>query len=271
MQRTCRYHPLSAHPLALALCHLRFSPVRQMERYTPAIQDAFRRTGFPIERAGKVHQVTFTPSDSAPVQLVEQQRWEYRNREETWSVLVTEDSVILQTTAYTRFEEFADRLQLAIGTVLTESEQAQFGLVHRVGLRYIDMVRPSPGKDFRFYLRQALHGVPDDVFHPGRHLLHVESRGQTVVGGHPGTMIVRIVQNNQGHSLPPDLMAAAPRHSPRAGPGELLTLIDMDHYVEGTFDPDPEWVVASAYELHDHIVETFHDHVVTGEAIEEWK
>ena len=266
MQRTCRYHPLSAQPLVLALCHLRFSPVRQMARYTPAIQDAFRRTGFPIERAGKVHQVTFTPSDSAPVQMVEQQRWEYRNREETWSVLVTEDGVILQTTAYTRFEEFAERLQLAVGTVLTESEQAQFGMVHRVGLRYIDMVRPSAGKDFRFCLRPGLHGVPDEVFQPGRHLLHVESRGQTVVGGHPGTMIVRIVQNDQGHSLPPDLMAAAPKYSPRAGPGELVTLIDMDHYFEGTFDPDSEWVVASAYELHDRIVETFHDHVVTREA-----
>ena len=153
-----------------------------MARYTPAIQDAFRRTGFPIERSGKVHQVTFTPSDSAPVQMVELQRWEYRNREETWSVLVTEDSVILQTTAYTRFEEFADRLQLAVNTVLTESEQARFGVVHRVGLRYIDMVRPSASKDFRFYLRPGLHGVRDEVFQPGRHLLHVESRGQTVPG-----------------------------------------------------------------------------------------
>ena len=92
-----------------------------------------------------------------------------------------------------------------------------------------------------------------------------------MVGGHPGTMIVRIVQNDQGHSLPPDLMAAAPKYSPRAGPGELLTLVDMDRYVEGTFDPDSEWVVARACEMHDHIVETFHDHVVTREAIEEWK
>ena len=140
-----------------------------------AIQDAFRRTVFPIERAGKVRQVTFAPGATAPVEMVERQRWEYRNR------------------------------------------------------------------------------------------------GETVVGGDPGTMVVRIVQNGQGHSLPPDLTAAAPKYSRSAGPGELLTLIDMDHYVEGTFDPDPEWVVARACELHDHIVETFHEHVVTGEAVEEWK
>ena len=51
-------------------------------------------------------------------------------------------------------------------------------------------------------------------------------------------MVVRIVQNDQGLSLPPDLMAAAPKYSPRAEAGERVTLIDMDHYVEGTFDPD---------------------------------
>ena len=154
---------------------------------------------------------------------------------------------------------------------LTGSEHDGFGVIHRVGLRHVDLVRPGAGKGFRSYLRRGLHGVPDEVFQPGRHLLHVESRGETVVGGDPGTMIVRIVQNDQGHSLPPDLTAAAPKYSRSAGPGELLTLIDMDHYVEGTFDPDPEWVVARACELHDHIVETFHEHVVTGEAIEEWK
>jgi hypothetical protein len=45
----------------------------------------------------------------------------------------------------------------------------------------------------------------------------------------------------------------------------------MDHFIEGNFDPDAEWVVARAYDLHDHLVETFHDHVVTEDAIEVWK
>ena len=271
MERKCRYEPLSAQPLVLVLCQVRLSPVPQMERYIPAIQEVFRRRGFPIERAGKVHQVTFRPSSSTPVQLTEQHRWDYRNKDETWSILLTQDTVILQTTAYTQFEEFVERLQLAVRTVLAESEHDQLGVVHRVGLRYIDVVRPSGGKDFRFYLRPGLHGVPDEVFQPGQHLLHTESRGRTVVGGNPGTMVVRIVQNDQGSSLPPDLADAAPSFSPRAEAGELVTLIDMDHFVEGNFDADPDWVVARAYEMHDHIIETFHDHVVTEDAIKEWK
>ena len=77
------------------------------------------------------------------------------------------------------------------------------------GLRYIDVVRASGGKDFRFYLRPGLHGVGDEVFQPGQHLLRTESRSRTVVGVDTGTMVVRIVQNDQGSSLPPDLMDAA--------------------------------------------------------------
>ena len=271
MRRTCRYEPLSAQPLVLVLCQVRLSPVPQMEQYIPEIQEVFRRRGFPIERAGKVHQVTFRPGGGAPVQVMEQQRWEYRTKDETWSILLMQDTVILQTTAYTRFEDFAERLQMAVHTVLDESEHDQLGVVHRVGLRYIDMVRSSRGKDFRYYLRPGLHGVPDEVFQSGQHLLHTESRGSTAVGGSPGTMVVRIVQNDQGSSLPPDLVDAAPSFSARAEAGELVTLIDMDHFVEGNFDADPGWVVARAYELHDHIIETFHNHVVTEDAIKEWK
>ena len=271
MERRCRYEPLAAQPLVLVLCQVQLSTVRQMERYIPSIQEVFRRNGFPIERAGKVHQVTFGLGGDAPVQLVEQQRWEYRTKDETWSILVMQDSVVLQTTAYTRFEDFAKRLRLAVQTVLSESEQDQLGVVHRVGLRYIDVVRPSGGKSYRHYLRAGLHGLPDDVFPRGPRLVHAQSTGGTEVGGIPGMMVVRIVQNDQGAELPPDLAPAAPKLSTKAKTGELVTLIDMDHYIEGNFDTDTDWVVARTYEMHDHIIETFHEHVVTPEAIEEWK
>lgn len=186
--------PLSQQPLALVLGQVRFSPIRQMDKYIPEIQEAFRQHGFPVERAGKVQQVTLGPSAGGPVQVIEQQRWEYRTREETCSVLLTEDR------------------------------------------------------------------------------LHVESTGRTQVGDDVrGNMIVRIAQDDQGLSLPPDLVGGAPKYSPRAKRGELITLIDMDHYIEGAFDADTDWVVARAFEMHDHLVETFHNHVVTETAIEVWK
>ena len=47
-----------------------------MDQYIPPIHETFRRRGFPIERAGKVHQVTFSPNPATPAQLTEQQRWD---------------------------------------------------------------------------------------------------------------------------------------------------------------------------------------------------
>ena len=52
-------------------------------------------------------------------------------------------------------------------------------------------------------------------------------------------------------------MDAAPSFPPRAEAGELVTLIDMDHFVDGNFDADPDWVVVRACEMHDHVIETF--------------
>lgn len=65
-----------------------------------------------------------------------------------------------------------------------------------------------------------------------------------------------------GSSLPPDPVNAALRFPPRAQPGELVTLVDIDHLVEGNFEADANWVFARAHDLHDHMIETFRGHVV---------
>jgi uncharacterized protein (TIGR04255 family) len=267
-KRNCRYVPLSKQPLVLVLCQVRFSPVRMMGDYIPGIQEAFRRHGFPIERAGKIQQLTITPSG---VHAVEQDRWEYLTKNEQWSVSVFQDSVVLQTTAYDRFEGFAEKLEAAVKTVLEQTEQDRLGLIHRVGLRYVNLIRPHDGDSYRDYLRPGFHGASDAPFAAGSHRLYVESIGRTDVGDTPGTMVLRVVQNDQGSQLPPDLIGSAPTIRTRINAGELVTLVDMDHFIEGNFDPSADWVTARVYAMHDHLIETFHEHVVSARAIEVWR
>jgi len=271
MERKCRYVPLSQQPLVLVLAQVRFSPVRQLAEYIPEIQDDFRRYGFPLELAGEVQQLIFGPGGGLPTRVTSQPRWEYRTKDETWSILVMENSVVLQTTSYQRFEGFAEKLHHAVETVLAKTEHDKFGVIERVGLRYIDLVRPREGEDFRDYLRPGLHGVSDEVFNAGTQRLHIESTGTTEVGDLEGTLVIRVVQNDDGYSLPPDLLGAAPVHTPRSTKGELVTLIDMDHFIQGKFEPSADQVVAHAYAMHDQLVETFHEHVATKEAIEVWR
>lgn len=266
--RNCPYVPLSKQPLVLVLGQVRFSTVRKMGDYIPAIQDEFRRHGFPIEHAGKVQQMTITP---AGVHSTEQERWVYISKDQRWTVTVLHDSVVLQTTAYEKFEGFAEHLERAVRTVLHQTEQDKFGVINRVGIRYINRVQPREGEDYRVYLRPGFHGVNDEVFSAKSHRLFVESVGHTAVGDAEGTMIVRVAQNDQGFDLPPDLVIGAPKHETRAKLGTLVTLVDIDHFIEGNFEPDPDFVVGSAYKMHDHLINTFHQHVVTSAAIEIWK
>jgi uncharacterized protein (TIGR04255 family) len=271
VQRKCRYIPLQKQPLALVLGQVRFSPVRQMATYIPQIQEDFRQRGFPHERAGTVQQLVFSPGGDPPLQTVTRQRWEYRTKGDAWSILVTENSVVVQTTAYERFEAFADTFVLAARVVLTHTDQTSHGVVDRVGLRYVNVVEPQEGEDFRAYLRRGFHGPSDSIFRSGTHRLHVESVGQTDVGGDQGTLVVRVTQNDQGFFLPPDLVDNAPRLERAAKVGDILTLVDMDHFIGGELLPDAAHIAAQAYALHDHIIESFHEHVVSKHAIEVWR
>jgi uncharacterized protein (TIGR04255 family) len=59
------------------------------------------------------------------------------NRERTRSVVVTAQSLILETSVYTRFEDFAQRISdavMAVGGAL------RVAATHRIGLRYIDEI-----------------------------------------------------------------------------------------------------------------------------------
>jgi uncharacterized protein (TIGR04255 family) len=271
MERKCRYVPLDKKPLVLVLAQVRFSPILKMGSYIPEIQEEFRRNGFPIDRSGVFPQLVLGPAGGLPFKIEPQQRWEYRTKKQRTSIILSADGLVLQETAYTRFEDFAATLHLALRTVLTKTEHDRLGVVQRIGLRYIDIIVPGPGEDHRAYLRPGLHGVADPVFKPGTNRLHATSVGRTVVDGHDGTLVIQIQQNDQGQALPPDLVAAAPELDARARPGEVVTLVDMDHYLEDSFEPDADWVVARSYAMHDQLVEVFHDHVVTEQAIEVWR
>ena len=269
MERKCRRVPFSKQPLVLALCQVRFERVRKMAGYAPTIQDAMRRDGYPIERSGKTQQILIGQDGVA--HNATQEKWEFRSKAEDWSILLFEDSFVLQTTAYQGFEDFAERLTKALRTVFQTAELDEFGVIRRVGLRYVDLVQPRPDEDFRAYLRPGLHGIAGNPHEPGTHRLYVQSAGRTQVGEDLGTLVVRIAQSDNGADLPRDLVQHAPDRSPRTQEGELVTFIDMDHYLEGKFDPNVDWVKERVYLLHDVIIETFHEEVISLEAVKTWK
>jgi hypothetical protein len=87
-------------------------------------------------------------------------------------------------------------------------------------------------------------------------------------------MIVRLLQNREMAILPPDL-ASQTLMFPHVAPpirGELLTLVDIDHFAEcESIDCTSELITRMAWPIKNASYDVFHDSVVTEHALKVWQ
>ena len=91
------------------------------------------------------------------------------------SVIVQEQSVVLQTTDYTDFDAFLGRLALAMEIV---NEVVGNLVVVRIGLRFIDLIRTGKGESWKKYVKEGCHGLESKVV-PNESVLFFQSVTQT--------------------------------------------------------------------------------------------
>ena len=262
MKRTLDPLRLSNSPLVLVLCQVRIATIRDMASYIPKIQDRLRREGFPVDRSGEVQELTLQAEGSASARR--RAHWEFRTLDEDWSIIVAEGAVVLQTTAYSDFDEFLRYLSLALSAV-----DGVVGdlVVERVGLRYIDAIKPRPDESWKDYVKPGYHGQENDVIRPEHAVLFMQTMADTGPGQR---VIARLAQNRDGMILPPDLITHHPVLRIQAKKGQLLTLLDLDHYREARQPFDLDGLIDTAWELHDGLDILFRD-LVTEHALEVWQ
>lgn len=255
---------LSKSPLVLVLCQVRFAPILAMADYFPRIQDKLRRKGYPVVKNAVIQEVLLTPAGGGA--SAKHVRWQVLDKSETRSIVVTENFVAFQTTAYTVFEDFVPQLASAVDTL---AEEVQGLYLQRIGLRYVDLVRPARGETWRDYVRPELHGLRSPTFIEDSQAQLHQSTAQT---SH-GTMIVRLYQNRDGQVLPPDLTEGGlkVRVEPAVAPTELITLLDLDHFSLRQVDYERGVVESQVWDLHDDLDRVFRESVVTDYALKVWK
>lgn len=263
MTRTLPALKLSKSPLVLVLCQVRFSPILAMAQYFPKIQDKLRLKGYPVVKNAVIQELLITPAGRSGAKHV---RWQVQDKTGTQSIVVTENFLAFQTTAYTVFEDFVPQLALAVDML---AEEVQGLYLQRIGLRYVDLVRPGANETWHEYVRPELHGLRSSAFvEDGQTQLH-----QSTAKTQHGTMIVRLYQNREGQVLPPDLTEddLKVRVEPALSPNELVTLIDLDHFSERQVDYERGFAENQAWALHDDLDRVFRESVVTGHALKAWK
>jgi len=253
---------LERSPLVFVLSQVRFPAVLKMEDHVPDIQEALRKQDFPRYNKEDIQQVTFGGTE---LKAERDKRWVFASRSRREAVILSSNFVVYETSDYDVFETFTERfapvLELIAATTSTE-------FVEQLGLRYVDLIRPTEKKAACEFLRQNVRGLSQED------LGAKSSRNQfsTQARTEHGDLFVRSFENTGPNMVPPDLVSTHLRFKtdPDDLKDELYRILDIDHISKGEFDFRPEQLIEKLWDLHDFSNKSF-EAAVTEEAIEFWK
>jgi uncharacterized protein (TIGR04255 family) len=241
------------------LGQVKISPILKMPDFVPEIQEGLRSRGFPGYGLRTIQEISFGPV----VQASQSERWLFANRQKTRSVILARDFVVIATSAYDGFDEFVETLK---GVLEIVGAATSPGYSDRLGLRYVDLIRTGPDESLADYLQPGVRGLRPADLGASSALQQMQIQASTSVG----TLTVRLWQNTDGRILPPDISGdeVVPRLvAPPAG--ELLTILDIDHFSEREREFEPSALISEMWALHDGTDRAFRS-VVTEEAMSRW-
>ncbi|GJG85504.1 hypothetical protein tb265_06850 [Gemmatimonadetes bacterium T265] len=217
---------LANAPLVHVLAQVVFSPVPKFADTLPELQARLSALDFPWLQVGSTQQITF--GVNAPPKIEVQPRWDFLNPDRTTGVVLTDTSLVLQTTRYTSAQPFRQRLADVVRAV---HDVAGPRLVERLGLRYIDLVCTDEGESFEAYVHPGVLGFPfGGLGYPptARQGLATNATAGTPVG----LLVVRssVVPPNQ--PVPADLLPTPLRYPPSAMSPRPALALDFDHFAQ---------------------------------------
>jgi len=228
----------------------------------PAIQDAMRKQGYPGLATRRIEVETFAPGASAPTKEEAREQWEFLNKDRTSSILVDQESVALQTTRYPAFEDYLEKLAIALKVV---QEHAEPSLMLRLGLRYVDLISPREPNDLQFYVKPELRGMSFSNLGKKRAMM-CESIVET---DKRSKLVVRYVEGVSGFAFPPDLLPMSLAFTRNPVQKSPFGLLEFDHFTEESMDYSIGTVKSQAWMLHSVLEKAFKASVLPA-ALKEW-
>jgi len=260
--RTLEALHLDRSPLVHVLAQVRFAPVLTIENYVPGIQEHLRKEDFPLFNVRTLRSIEFGPQ----VTQTESKNWVFGNQDASAALVLTQNSLVLETNAYSSFERFLEPLVCAL-RILMETAGPSFS--ERIGLRYVDAVRPRQDEPLSDYLAPGLLGLDFESLGLAAGIFRFEATAQS---GDDSHMIFKVLQQAEGSLLPPDLRQTGLDYTELQGDlndGELITLLDIDHFRTKREKFDPDTVERELWKLHDLTDRTFRN-VTTDKALRVW-
>lgn len=236
MKRTKPAQKLVASPLILVLAQVRFSQILSMDTHVPAIQDRLRKLGYVRYQSSTMTELHLD-ADTMALRKDQRPRWDFLDRDRRNGVVLADSFIVLHTNQYSTYEAFLPHF---IDVLKVLHETAQPALTARVGLRYVDVIRPRQGETMRDYLNVGLMAFDLDTSLPADSIQRQSSRVESVAETNTGILSVRSTVRADGQYLPPDLVPPVLAYDDylAPAPGETISVLDIDHanMIESDFD-----------------------------------
>lgn len=257
-------------PLVHVLAQVVFSPILSLERSLVDLQQRLAPE-YPRFKESSITTIPLTgvASMTSPTPVVQ---WEFADRAQRTGIVLSKNSVVLQTTAYGSREAFFTRLHAILSAIQDFAPSTP--LVERIGLRYVDLVRPAGDEPYRTYIHMGLLGFPFRES-PQLEALSLGFLTQSVAKTNSGMLAIRSGTLPPGTLLPPDLNPGMLHPALPAVGGERPGLVvDFDHFTvfDGMTPPmdfNPDAILVHARLLHATLRAAF-DAITTPKALKEW-
>jgi len=221
---------LTHAPVYFVLAAIRSNTVLSLDQYLPAIQESFRKAGYPdFERSVSLN-MTFAPGPGQMPSLEQSPRFQFLNADRTSGFVLEQTGLSFQTTLYDTFEPFLKTTLQGLEIVHTA---AALTYSERIGLRYLDAVIPKEGERLDQYLNPSVMALTLKLTDK-RQLVHSVSETRSK---HENTQMLSRAfiyeQETEGVAFPPELqgisLSVAERFRKIKG---LYAIIDTDSWLE---------------------------------------
>jgi uncharacterized protein (TIGR04255 family) len=256
---------LGRSPLALTLVEVRIGAILKMPEFVPSIQDRLRREGYPGYSESQVQQLLIAGGGliTGPPQIQSSVRWLFLAEDKSTAAILSNAAVVLETSAYDTFDEFLAKLMRVLDVVGKEASVTRF---ERLGLRYVDVVRPFEDDVITDYLEPKVLGVEESSFGGENPVSRSEVRATTP----RGTLVARVTRGHGEVPFPPDLVPVDVVAPLLETTDSAVAVLDFDHFSleSGPFEVDE--ISGRLWGLHDNIDRAFRA-AVTDYAMKRWE
>ncbi|MEZ5581925.1 MAG: TIGR04255 family protein [Candidatus Competibacteraceae bacterium] len=145
-------------PLAYVLGAVKFGPQLTLEQDIPVLQKRLQAE-YPRYQPVKTVSIQLNPQEDEPASPSQQSKnHEFASADNRHGIILNRETLVFHATSYTTYEDFETRMMTAFREV---GEVLKNLFLHRIGLRYIDVIIPDEDESPDAYVTPGLRCLPE--------------------------------------------------------------------------------------------------------------